>query len=148
MIAGSSCGCPRTPLPTKATNSSFISLQSSLSPQTVTSYLCASTTFSSLNPSPMVSNETTGINGAASTMVSEAMPYLSTQPEPEQTWQITLTGKVIAITGVNRGIGLGIAEVCLANSAKVVHSLDLMDPSENFAVLQRNTPISNTSKPT
>jgi len=81
-------------------------------------------------------------------MVSEAMPYLSTQPEPNQTWQITLAGKVIAITGVNQGIGPGIAEVCLANSAKVVHSLDLMDPSENFADLQRNTPISNTSKPT
>lgn len=37
----------------------------------------------------------------------------------------------------NRGIGLGIAEVCLANSAKTVYSLDLLDPSEDFAVLKK-----------
>jgi hypothetical protein len=81
-------------------------------------------------------------------MASEAMLYLSTQSEPNQTWQITLAGKVIAITGANQGIGLVTAEVCPANSTRVVHSLDLMDPSENFATLQRNTPIPNTSKPT
>ena len=68
------------------------------------------------------------------------MPYLSTQPEPNQNWQITLARKVIAIIGVNRGIGLGIAEVCLVNSAKVVYSLGLMGPSKDFTVLQNKYP--------
>ena len=81
---------------------------------------------------------------------------LSTQPEPNQSWQITLVGKVIAskgcqqllchasnsmmttiVTGANRGIGLGIAEVCLANSAMVVYSLDVQQPGEDFLALQR-----------
>ncbi|KAJ4364950.1 hypothetical protein N0V83_008566 [Neocucurbitaria cava] len=42
---------------------------------------------------------------------------------PVQT-QITLQDKVIAITGANRGIGLGIAECCLANGAAKVYSID------------------------
>lgn len=66
-----------------------------------------------------------------------AAPHLTTQPEPNQSWQVTLANKVIAITGANRGIGLGIAEVCLANSAKIVYSLDLMEPGEDFLALQK-----------
>jgi NAD(P)-dependent dehydrogenase (short-subunit alcohol dehydrogenase family) len=68
------------------------------------------------------------------------IPCVSTQPEPNRSWQITLANKVLAITGANRGIGLGIAEVCLANSAKVVYSLDLMEPGEDFAALQKKYP--------
>ncbi|KAI9845004.1 MAG: hypothetical protein M1837_005148 [Sclerophora amabilis] len=67
-------------------------------------------------------------------------PYLSTLPEPNQSWQVNLAGKVIAITGANRGIGLGVAEVCLANAAKVVYSLDLAEPGEDFTALQRKHP--------
>lgn len=52
-------------------------------------------------------------------------------------WQITLSGKVVAITGANQGIGLGLAEVCLANNAKCVYSLDLNAPSEDFAALAK-----------
>lgn len=66
--------------------------------------------------------------------------YLSTMPSSNFSWQITLAEKVIAITGANRGIGLGIAEVCLANSAKVVYSLDLMEPGEDFTALQKRYP--------
>ncbi|KAK5690822.1 hypothetical protein LTR97_011983 [Elasticomyces elasticus] len=66
-----------------------------------------------------------------------AMPRLSTQPPADMNWQINLQDKVIAITGANRGIGLGIAEVCLANLAKCVYSLDLMEPSEEFAALSK-----------
>ena len=66
--------------------------------------------------------------------------YLTTMPSTDFTWQITLADKVIAITGANRGIGLGIAEVCLANLAKVVYSLDLMQPGEDFAGLQKRYP--------
>jgi hypothetical protein len=47
---------------------------------------------------------------------------------------------VVAITGANRGIGLGIAEVCLANSAKLVYSLDMMEPGEDFEGLQKRYP--------
>lgn len=66
-----------------------------------------------------------------------AAPILSTMPAGDFSWQITLGKKVVAITGANRGIGLGIAEVCLANSANVVYSLDLMEPGEEFAALQK-----------
>lgn len=61
-------------------------------------------------------------------------------PSNDFSWQISLNQKVIAITGANRGIGLGIAEVCLANSAKAVYSLDLMEPGEEFAALQKRYP--------
>jgi len=67
-------------------------------------------------------------------------PVLSTMPANDFSWQITLGQKVVAITGANRGIGLGIAEVCLANSANVVYSLDLMEPGEEFAALQKRYP--------
>jgi NAD(P)-dependent dehydrogenase (short-subunit alcohol dehydrogenase family) len=68
------------------------------------------------------------------------MPKLSTQPPANMNWQITLKDKVVAITGANRGIGLGLAEVCLANSASVVYSLDLMEPSEEFEALSKRNP--------
>ena len=66
--------------------------------------------------------------------------YQSTMPDNDFNWQITLAHKVVAITGANRGIGLGIAEVCLANSAQMVYSLDLMEPGEDFASLQKRYP--------
>ena len=66
--------------------------------------------------------------------------YLSTMPSSNFTWQITLADKVVAITGANRGIGLGIAEVCLANAARVVYSLDLMEPGQDYAALHKRYP--------
>ncbi|KAI0098987.1 NAD(P)-binding protein [Hypoxylon sp. NC0597] len=45
--------------------------------------------------------------------------------------KITLEGKIIAITGANRGIGLGIAECCLANGATKVYSIDYADEIED-----------------
>ncbi|KAK6530594.1 hypothetical protein TWF281_007434 [Arthrobotrys megalospora] len=62
---------------------------------------------------------------------------ISTLPDEGFDWRITLEGKVIAITGANRGIGLGIAEVCLANSATKVYSLDLLEPTEEFNALSK-----------
>ncbi|KAL8677489.1 MAG: hypothetical protein Q9186_006088 [Xanthomendoza sp. 1 TL-2023] len=43
----------------------------------------------------------------------------------------------ILITGGNQGIGLGIAEVCLANSATVVYSLDINEPGHDFEMLRQ-----------
>ncbi|KAK3076010.1 hypothetical protein LTR53_000187 [Teratosphaeriaceae sp. CCFEE 6253] len=68
------------------------------------------------------------------------MPPLSTLPPADTTWQISLADKIIAITGANRGIGLGIAEVCLANAATRIYSLDITDPSEDFAALSSKHP--------
>jgi NAD(P)-dependent dehydrogenase (short-subunit alcohol dehydrogenase family) len=61
-------------------------------------------------------------------------------PPASFNWQITLSEKVIAITGANRGIGLGIAEVCLANAAKVVFSLDITEPGDDFKALAEKFP--------
>lgn len=80
-------------------------------------------------------------NGNTATMEgSQTMPYLSTEPSPNANWAVTLTNKVIAITGANRGIGLGLAEVCLANNAAVVYSLDLSEPDEDFNALAKKNP--------
>jgi len=96
-----------------------------------------------------VSIHETGSNGNNATNMSNnhteepssgSMPYLSTQPAPDANWQVTLSNKVIAITGANRGIGLGLAEVCLANNAAVVYSLDLSEPDEEFATLAKKNP--------
>ena len=73
-------------------------------------------------------------------MDTESKPIMSTEPPANADWRITLEGKVIAITGANRGIGLGLAEVCMANSAKMVYSLDIMEPGEEFSALQKKHP--------
>ena len=77
------------------------------------------------------------VNRHANMEAEASMPTLSTQPPVDMNWQITLKDKVVAITGANRGIGLGVAEVCLANGVQVVYSLDLMEPSEDFAALSK-----------
>ncbi|RDW69970.1 hypothetical protein BP5796_08367 [Coleophoma crateriformis] len=58
---------------------------------------------------------------------------------PVQT-QITLGDKIIAITGANRGIGLGIAECCLANGAAKVYSIDYAETGDEFATLAKVYP--------
>jgi len=68
-------------------------------------------------------------NEGSGTICEEVATYLSTEPPSNHHWRITLEDKVIAITGANRGIGLGIAEVCLANSAAHIYSLDIFDPT-------------------
>lgn len=90
-----------------------------------------------LEHSGQANGATNGHTNGNGAMAEEAIPILNTQPPADMNWQITLKDKVVAITGANRGIGLGIAEVCLANSAKCVYSLDLMDPSEDFAALAK-----------
>ncbi|KAL8698487.1 MAG: hypothetical protein Q9201_006542 [Fulgogasparrea decipioides] len=43
----------------------------------------------------------------------------------------------VGVTGANQGIGLGIAEVCLANSAQTIYSLDINEPGPDFEGLQQ-----------
>jgi NAD(P)-dependent dehydrogenase (short-subunit alcohol dehydrogenase family) len=87
---------------------------------------------------PVATGGESSANAVAQTV--EAQSYLSTMPASDFSWQITLAEKVVAITGANRGIGLGIAEVCLANSAKVVFSLDITEPGEEFKALAQRYP--------
>ncbi|EUC49331.1 hypothetical protein COCMIDRAFT_84794 [Bipolaris oryzae ATCC 44560] len=54
--------------------------------------------------------------------------------------KVQLEGKVIAITGANRGIGLGIADCCLTNGARAVYSLDIGTPDSDFAALSSKYP--------
>ncbi|KAL1889716.1 hypothetical protein Sste5346_008702 [Sporothrix stenoceras] len=42
--------------------------------------------------------------------------------------EVSLAGKIIAVTGANRGIGLGIAECALDNGAAKVYSIDVRSP--------------------
>jgi NAD(P)-dependent dehydrogenase (short-subunit alcohol dehydrogenase family) len=81
-----------------------------------------------------------GTREGAAQVQSPAVDYISTEPGPDFDWKITLHNKVIAITGANRGIGLGLATVCLANDAKEVYSLDLFEPDEEFQALQKQFP--------
>lgn len=64
----------------------------------------------------------------------------ATTTETRPITQIQLAGKVIAITGANRGIGLGIANSCLSNGAAHVFSIDIGDPGDDFVAVQRQYP--------
>src|ERR1700712_3174267 len=46
----------------------------------------------------------------------------------------------LAVTGANRGIGLGIAECCLINGAAKVYSIDFAATGEEFAGLEKQFP--------
>lgn len=94
---------------------------------------------------PLTANGTTSANGASTSLLNgqtngtsvQDAPVISTLPAADFSWKVSLENKVIAITGANRGIGLGLAEVCLANSAAQIFSLDFMEPGEEFFALQK-----------
>jgi NADP-dependent 3-hydroxy acid dehydrogenase YdfG len=56
--------------------------------------------------------DTLVVSGNSSGISNASPAFLDTQPGPDHDWKITLEGKVIAITGANRGIGLALAQVC------------------------------------
>ncbi|KAM3080895.1 hypothetical protein ACMFMG_004857 [Clarireedia jacksonii] len=72
--------------------------------------------------------------------VTSAPGIISPPTTPQIQTQITLEGKVIAITGANRGIGLGIAECCLANNASKIYSIDITSPGDDFTALSKRYP--------
>ncbi|TKX22627.1 enoyl-(acyl carrier protein) reductase-like protein 3 [Elsinoe australis] len=73
-----------------------------------------------------------------SAVTSEA--HVSPAQDGQPQTSVTLAGKVIAITGANRGIGLGIANSCLANGAVKVYSIDYADPGDEFAAVAKRYP--------
>ncbi|XP_014560635.1 hypothetical protein COCVIDRAFT_88894 [Bipolaris victoriae FI3] len=64
----------------------------------------------------------------------------SSSSTAEPVTKVQLEGKVIAITGANRGIGLGIAHSCLTNGASAVYSLDIGTPDTDFTTLASKYP--------
>ena len=56
------------------------------------------------------------------------------------TTNVQLQGKVIAITGANRGIGLGIANSCLDNGAAHVFSIDVGEAGDDFSAVAKKFP--------
>ncbi|KAM5356470.1 hypothetical protein ACJ41O_003116 [Fusarium nematophilum] len=61
-------------------------------------------------------------------------------PAQQHETKVTLAGKVIAVTGANRGIGLGVALSCLDNGAQMVYSIDFAEPGEEFLTAQKSHP--------
>ncbi|KAJ0159508.1 D-arabinitol 2-dehydrogenase [ribulose-forming] [Colletotrichum tanaceti] len=72
--------------------------------------------------------------GPATTTATTTSSTVNVQP------RLTLSGKIIAVTGANRGIGLGVAECCLLNDAAKVYSIDLAEPGEEFATAAKQFP--------
>ncbi|KAF2020430.1 NAD(P)-binding protein [Aaosphaeria arxii CBS 175.79] len=64
----------------------------------------------------------------------------STATEAAPVKTVQLEGKVIVITGANRGIGLGIADCCLSNGAQRVYSVDIGETGEEFAEVSARYP--------
>jgi NAD(P)-dependent dehydrogenase (short-subunit alcohol dehydrogenase family) len=98
---------------------------------------------SAIDPSDSHAAAPTSRSNGNGTQVEQSVAnpvYLSTEPKEDFDWKISLKGKVVAITGANRGIGLGLATVCLANDAKEVYSLDLFEPGEEFQALAQANP--------
>ena len=99
----------------------------------------ATTDLASPSPAPYT-NSVNGVAANGHTAQPSSSATQSTLPAANHDWRITLEDKVIVITGANRGIGLGIAEVCLANSALTVYSFDLFEPGDEFQAVQKANP--------
>jgi NAD(P)-dependent dehydrogenase (short-subunit alcohol dehydrogenase family) len=88
----------------------------------------------------MTANETlnkpgNGLENGVSNIVQD-----SATEAPRPTTSIQLEGKVIAITGANRGIGLGIANSCLVNGAAHVYSIDIGETEDDFMTIAKRFP--------
>ncbi|XPS81348.1 hypothetical protein M3J09_013286 [Ascochyta lentis] len=61
-------------------------------------------------------------------------------PESGPVKTVQLKDKIIAITGANRGIGLGIADCCLSNGASKIYSIDIGETGDDFAAISKKYP--------
>ncbi|KAJ4993628.1 3-oxoacyl-(acyl-carrier-protein) reductase 2 [Stagonosporopsis vannaccii] len=72
--------------------------------------------------------------------MSSSAAKMNAVPESGPVKTVQLQGKIIAITGANRGIGLGIADCCLANGASKIYSIDIGDTGDEFAAVSKKYP--------
>ncbi|PMD50640.1 NAD(P)-binding protein [Hyaloscypha bicolor E] len=72
--------------------------------------------------------------------IDTTAPTPTVSATPQVQTQVTLGGKIIAITGANRGIGFGIAECCLVNGAEKIYSIDITQPGDEFQILSKRFP--------
>ncbi|OSS52102.1 hypothetical protein B5807_03520 [Epicoccum nigrum] len=72
--------------------------------------------------------------------MSSSAAKMNAVPDSGPVKTIQLKDKIIAITGANRGIGLGIADCCLANGASKVYSIDIGTPDDDFAAISTKYP--------
>ena len=82
-------------------------------------------------------------NGVSNGTVNGSTNGSSTRIETGESRPVTsiqLEGKVIAITGANRGIGLGIANSCLSNGAAHIYSIDIGETGDDFLAVQKKYP--------
>ncbi|KAJ5675996.1 NAD(P)-binding protein [Penicillium macrosclerotiorum] len=70
--------------------------------------------------------------------MSSSIPPHPAPSEPQT--KVALEAKVIAITGANRGIGLGVAECCLVNGAARIYSIDIGETGDDFQALSERFP--------
>ncbi|KAL3420588.1 putative short-chain dehydrogenase [Phlyctema vagabunda] len=107
---------------------------------TATSEIAANASSAEKNSETGPSSSSYAGPNSTTTTPEKPATYISTIPSADFDWKVSLSSKVLAITGANRGIGLGIAEVCLANSASVIYSLDLFEPGPEFLAIQKAHP--------
>jgi NAD(P)-dependent dehydrogenase (short-subunit alcohol dehydrogenase family) len=83
-----------------------------------------------------------GLNGTQNGVGNETSNSTNgtTTETSRPTTSIQLAGKVIAITGANRGIGLGIANSCLDNGAVHVFSIDIGETGDDFMAVAKRFP--------
>jgi NAD(P)-dependent dehydrogenase (short-subunit alcohol dehydrogenase family) len=72
--------------------------------------------------------------------MSSSAAKMNAVPDSGPVKTIQLKDKIIAITGANRGIGLGIADCCLANGASRIYSIDIGTPDDDFAAISTKYP--------
>ncbi|KAJ4392734.1 hypothetical protein N0V91_011285 [Didymella pomorum] len=72
--------------------------------------------------------------------MSSSASKMNAIPESGPVKTVQLEGKIIAITGANRGIGLGIADCCLANGAAKIYSIDIGETGDDFAAVSKKYP--------
>ncbi|KAJ4324634.1 hypothetical protein N0V94_001204 [Neodidymelliopsis sp. IMI 364377] len=72
--------------------------------------------------------------------MSSSAAKMNAIPDSGPVKTVQLKDKIIAITGANRGIGLGIADCCLSNGASKIYSIDIGETGDDFAAISKKYP--------